>query len=45
MSAITDRTWLGIVVAASALIALASAFPFASGWNDGSRLASVESLR
>ena len=36
-----DRTILTI---AAALIALLSARPFAGGWNDGSRLATVESL-
>lgn len=34
---------LGLILAAVA-IALASALPFASGWNDGSRLATVECL-
>ncbi len=44
MGTFTERAWLGIVIAASGLIAFASAFPYASGWNDGSRLASAESL-
>ena len=37
------KAWIAVIVGAS-LIALASARPNAGGWNDGSRLATVESL-
>jgi hypothetical protein len=37
------KAWIG-VLAGAALIALVSARPYAGGWNDGSRLATVESL-
>lgn len=37
------KAWIGVLVGAS-LIALVSASPYAGGWNDGSRLATVESL-
>ncbi len=40
----TERGGFSLTVGLSAAIALVSAFPFASGWNDGSRLATVESL-
>jgi hypothetical protein len=36
------RTWAVIAIAAA--VAIASAEPFAGGWNDGSRLATVECL-
>jgi hypothetical protein len=38
----TLRTWA--VVLGAAVVAIVSAEPFAGGWNDGSRLATVESL-
>lgn len=37
------KTWMAVIVGA-ALIAVVSARPFAGSWNDGSRLATVESL-
>lgn len=37
------KSWIGVIVGA-AFIALLSARPYAGGWNDGSRLATVESL-
>src|SRR5687767_12101081 len=37
------KAWIGVLLGAS-LIALVSARPYAGGWNDGSRLATVESL-
>ena len=37
------KAWLA-VIAGAMLIALVSARPHAGGWNDGSRLATVESL-
>ncbi|MCI0684952.1 MAG: hypothetical protein L0Y71_22885 [Gemmataceae bacterium] len=37
------KVWIAVLVGA-AVIALASARPHAGGWNDGSRLATVESL-
>lgn len=37
------KAWIGVLVGAT-LIALVSARPYAGGWNDGSRLATVESL-
>lgn len=36
--------WTSIVFVAAWIIGAASALPYAGGWNDGSRLASVESL-
>jgi hypothetical protein len=36
--------WELLVLGAAVIIALGSALPFAGGWNDGSRLATVESL-
>jgi hypothetical protein len=36
--------WHGLVIAAAALVALASARDYVGGWNDSSRLATVESL-
>src|SRR5262245_205439 len=41
------RRWLWAgraIVLASAVVAIVSARPYAGGWNDGSRLASIESL-
>jgi hypothetical protein len=40
----SERGQFWLIVAAASVIAIGSAFPYASGWNDGSRLASVESL-
>ncbi|MCS6866798.1 MAG: hypothetical protein RMJ56_08850 [Gemmataceae bacterium] len=37
-------TLAGVIVLAAGMFALASAQPFAASWNDGSRLASIESL-
>lgn len=42
-----ERRWLWVgrgVVVAAAVLALFTARPYAGGWNDGSRLAAVESL-
>ncbi len=39
-----ERLSLLAVVAAATLVAVVSARPYAGGWNDGSRLATVESL-
>jgi hypothetical protein len=40
-----SRRWLEtVILAVATLIAAASARPYAGGWNDGSRLATVESL-
>ncbi|HEV3021779.1 MAG TPA: hypothetical protein VGX76_04910 [Pirellulales bacterium] len=39
-----DRVAGGVVTLLAAAVALASARPYAGGWNDGSRLATVESL-
>src|SRR5437870_2966567 len=36
--------WTGLVLAISLAIAVVSARPYAGGWNDGSRLATVECL-
>ncbi len=37
--------WIGVLVlVSSGLVAAASARPYAGSWNDGSRLAAVESL-
>jgi hypothetical protein len=36
-----DRLW---ILSAAAIIALASARPYAGGWNDGGRLATIEAL-
>jgi hypothetical protein len=44
-SAGRDYPWAGfLVVAAAILLAAATARPYAGGWNDGSRLATVEAL-
>jgi hypothetical protein len=37
-------SWLITVIAGASAVAVVSARPYASGWNDGSRLATVESL-
>jgi hypothetical protein len=39
-----ERASIVAVIALAALVALISARPYAGGWNDGSRLATVESL-
>ena len=39
-----DRRLVWIVALTATVIALLSARPFAGSWNDGSRLAAVESL-
>jgi hypothetical protein len=44
MFASRERIASGLVVVAAAIIALVSARPYAGAWNDGSRLATVESL-
>jgi hypothetical protein len=44
MSATRESRVFALVVLVATGIALASARPFAGGWNDGSRLATVESL-
>ncbi len=36
--------WGWVVLAAAVVVAAVSAHPYAGGWNDGSRLATVESL-
>ena len=40
---IERKAWIGVLLGAT-LIALVSARPYVGGWNDGSRLATVESL-
>lgn len=41
---IERRWWHGAVIGAALMTAVISARPYAGGWNDGSRLATVESL-
>ena len=38
------RRQFAVVIVAAAAVALVSARPYAGGWNDGSRLAMVESV-
>jgi hypothetical protein len=42
--AVSERGWHALVVAAACVVAVFSAREYAGGWNDGSRLATVESL-
>jgi hypothetical protein len=44
MPASGERLALALVIGAAAIVALVSARPYAGAWNDGSRLATVESL-
>jgi hypothetical protein len=43
-SARQEAVWSTVIVLASAVVAVVSARPHAGGWNDGSRLATVECL-